>query len=164
MYCFAVYCLHSTLCFVDMCSLQPERGTPSPQWACACVCGSESSQWRRALVCLSTLGPGVPASCAVHGSPAHLSSAARMPWTPEQEPRVWLLVLLSAWVFLQEALLDGLLAILSGHHSPALVFTALAPSPCVHENPHQGLGDMPAHPTPCHHWPGPTLHLTMRST
>ena len=34
------------LCFVDMCSSQPERGALSSQWACACVCGPESSQWQ----------------------------------------------------------------------------------------------------------------------
>ena len=125
------------LCFVDMCSSQPERGTPSPQWACACVCSSESSQWQRALVCLSTLGPGVPAALHTWAVPA------RMPWTPVWGPQVWLLVLSSAWVFLQEAPLDGLLVVLSGQHSPAWVFSALAPSPCEHESPHQGLGDRP---------------------
>lgn len=108
----------------------------------------------RAPVCLGTLGPGVPASCTMHGSPPHLSSAclnALDPGvgTPSLAPGT--LVCLG---FLTRGAPCGLLEVLSGHHSPALVFSVLAPSPCVHENPHQGLGDMPAHPTPCHHWYG----------
>lgn len=81
-----------------------------------------------------------------------------MPWTPVWGPRVWLLVLVCLG-FLQ-APLDGLLVVLSGQHSPAWVFSALAPSPCEHESPHQGLGDRPVPPTGL----AQLFTLTVRST
>ena len=80
MYSCAAYCLHSMLGSVVsllICvfpSSQPEvhplpRGLVHVYGVLSCHNGKEP------LVALSALGPGMPTSCGVHGSPAHLNNA-----------------------------------------------------------------------------------------